>query len=1347
MSTKRGIEEVHREEKKCSLSQDAAITSGATNTGSVIECKRQKLDVPLTGTTSQVTSVIGAGVGTAVVKLEPTKPLSVAISPAISIGVRTKLPTDSAASVAVATASSSSTTASSSNTRPAPQHAALQASNHPGCIIKLEEPEKVRPQPQLHIQPQINQHIGQVPVAVPVVGNSCSNNNHNLGAGTAPTVTLPIASNDHQPSNQSMSTISSSESSGKSSSQPQNVLRVGPATGTVTAATITPSITPGNNPLPQQPKAGTAISTTATVKIPPPIHSQLGPARAISVVARTAPQTTIITTASTIKQPTAQPQPLPQPQPHRVPPIQPQSQLRMGQPQTQTPPIHINRMEKKLTPPPPLKATKMIHLKKKYMPQLEYMRREFKKLERQLLGAKSTAKNLTESAGSKERREKLHSFIVHLEDTMNQVTIGCSLEDKRKSTVSASPPAAIAQNNAMGAPLSGVSDQGGADLEVIAEVSLEEEEAKKEFARTSALTKLTKEKEEEENVQKLEEHILANLLPVKERLTKQLAAQQGAARNPAGIPRRGALPSNVPKKGLATGVASGDGTNSSQSHASTGVDQTQGYSQQHHIRSNALSPLNPPSSGPIAGPTAHSQFGKPLKGGGSSLTQKLHGRTLGSQERARGHGVGAGTAAAGVAVKAGHPATSTGLTSPDATGRKVIYAGMTPGSKQVRSGVSAATGVHEMIIENPRHKNITDGPVSVGAVSNITSAAAPPPPPPSKLITPKTNGRIVRPIAKVGPAIITSVKAPIRAGTLMKNSLVRPNAQPIDVKSKTVAPGTTIQTYAPVGTGSTVAQRQLKTGIKGPTTILQDDSKIKKKIRKDDKRRTDQDRHRQISVQQQLQRQQQGQSGRRPGKPVLTSSRILSNQRKGPRTVEYICALCNESYKSSCDCNPWWALSSHECTKCGKTQIPRLDISAPTNAIEYHPALLAHANSDDAGKGKTVSVSEIRKQYPRTPDIGISKAGIYSHGSDGEFSLSDSEEELHENMSPSAKAENEDFGENYNGPKFSDYDASRLLKIMAHASTCPGHHKTAKARDACTNVKLMMLHVRDCPGTTPSYDICPYPWCRKTKHLLYHLVSCEDSDQCKICSPVDITGNLQALEGLNRFRHKKQKEKQAAASLSAATSALKSPNNKNGTTSQTSNSGITKKIAQPRRVARAIITTHGARVSKASKLGHGNRPTYVQSQNTVANKKISLSVPSPIPTAPLSCIKPINPLSAHGSRTQHPPSTQIFLAARNNVKPLVTMGVTPTSASNHLHVSVASKVPANPLNALPPSLPPSLSSQKASSPPNPLKALPPAEPSTHAFQFTSSTGNNVNSNDRHPAIRSNGVEIKVDGNQ
>jgi TAZ zinc finger len=64
----------------------------------------------------------------------------------------------------------------------------------------------------------------------------------------------------------------------------------------------------------------------------------------------------------------------------------------------------------------------------------------------------------------------------------------------------------------------------------------------------------------------------------------------------------------------------------------------------------------------------------------------------------------------------------------------------------------------------------------------------------------------------------------------------------------------------------------------------------------------------------------------------------------------------------------------------------------------------------------------------------------------------------------------------------------------------------------------MMLHVRDCPGTTASFDVCPFPWCRKVKHLLYHLVSCSDPTTCSICSNVNLNRNMRNLQGLNYHR-------------------------------------------------------------------------------------------------------------------------------------------------------------------------------------------------------------------------------------
>jgi hypothetical protein len=74
----------------------------------------------------------------------------------------------------------------------------------------------------------------------------------------------------------------------------------------------------------------------------------------------------------------------------------------------------------------------------------------------------------------------------------------------------------------------------------------------------------------------------------------------------------------------------------------------------------------------------------------------------------------------------------------------------------------------------------------------------------------------------------------------------------------------------------------------------------------------------------------------------------------------------------------------------------------------------------------------------------------------------------------------------------------------------------------------MMLHVRDCPGTTSSYDVCPFPWCRKVKHLLFHLVSCTRPQSCEICAPAEIDSNWHALKNLNDHRLKKFRERLTA---------------------------------------------------------------------------------------------------------------------------------------------------------------------------------------------------------------------------
>lgn len=85
---------------------------------------------------------------------------------------------------------------------------------------------------------------------------------------------------------------------------------------------------------------------------------------------------------------------------------------------------------------------------------------------------------------------------------------------------------------------------------------------------------------------------------------------------------------------------------------------------------------------------------------------------------------------------------------------------------------------------------------------------------------------------------------------------------------------------------------------------------------------------------------------------------------------------------------------------------------------------------------------------------------------------------------------------------------------------CHIRHRSAKHRNVCHSTKYMMLHVRDCSGLLSNGDVCPFPWCRKTKHLLYHLVSCQDGSTCSICNPDNLSANLTELVGLNAHRRK-----------------------------------------------------------------------------------------------------------------------------------------------------------------------------------------------------------------------------------
>ena len=92
-----------------------------------------------------------------------------------------------------------------------------------------------------------------------------------------------------------------------------------------------------------------------------------------------------------------------------------------------------------------------------------------------------------------------------------------------------------------------------------------------------------------------------------------------------------------------------------------------------------------------------------------------------------------------------------------------------------------------------------------------------------------------------------------------------------------------------------------------------------------------------------------------------------------------------------------------------------------------------------------------------------------------------------------------------------------LIKIVYFDSET-NRHTDEITREVCRSTKWMMLHVRDCPGTTASFDVCPFPWCRKVKHLLYHLVSCTEQEQCRICNGSALPRSMRRLHYLSAHR-------------------------------------------------------------------------------------------------------------------------------------------------------------------------------------------------------------------------------------
>ena len=296
----------------------------------------------------------------------------------------------------------------------------------------------------------------------------------------------------------------------------------------------------------------------------------------------------------------------------------------------------------------------------KYVPELTFMLQEFEKLESQLLAgntARQQKQKSTFDTQQNSRREKLRSFILHITDVISQLK---KIAGTSKSS------------------LDEVSASGKSSSSKASEVDVDDDKAGA--------------------AAELEQHILTSLLPVKDRLKKQL--MNNAQSNDTG--------------------GSGAGTGDARKVPISGG--TGGTTGRPMGTFAAAAAKKQQANGSV--------FGKPLSGGGSSLTQKLHGRTLGSAERRYGAGVG-------------HKKDSADVGDGDQTKqRQVLYAGITSrivGNNGV--GISSEGEVvkrSKSMDESETSLKISKAPSGVASIPSIKQECigevVMPPPPPSASI-------------------------------------------------------------------------------------------------------------------------------------------------------------------------------------------------------------------------------------------------------------------------------------------------------------------------------------------------------------------------------------------------------------------------------------------------------------------------------------------------------------------------------------------------------------------------------------------------------------------------------------
>lgn len=248
-----------------------------------------------------------------------------------------------------------------------------------------------------------------------------------------------------------------------------------------------------------------------------------------------------------------------------------------------------------------------------------------------------------------------------------------------------------------------------------------------------------------------------------------------------------------------------------------------------------------------------------------------------------------------------------------------------------------------------------------------------------------------------------------------------------------------------------------------------------------------------------------------------------------PRDAEYSCSVCNTPYQCMVNENPWWAVYHHECPHCKAVQVPRIDISLASNAIEIDPnvgALYGDGIDDNSVAGdseddfeseeeddeeeelsgnsnnlKSVVVQAVGDAAPVMTSINATSSSTATPIAPPTADENESLFDLTEAGEGGGLAVEEEEEKIFDGEgMLAQEDASKLLVLMSHARECLGYHSSPEHEEICRSTKFLMLHLRDCNGRNCGKE-CRFQWCSPCKKMLKHLTRCAVPSGCSVCSP------------------------------------------------------------------------------------------------------------------------------------------------------------------------------------------------------------------------------------------------------